>query len=115
MRDPHTIIIKPYISEKSVKLSYGDPHEMDEQRLQRSYTFVVAPDANKIEIKQAIESIYNAGKKEKADKIQVDKVRTITVRGKSRRAGRVSKGITSGFKKAMVTLVRGQILEDYGV
>ena len=115
MRDPHTIIIKPHITEKSAKLSYGDPSEMDEQLLQRSYTFIVAPDANKIEIKRAIEAIYNAGKKDKAEKVQVDKVRTITVRGKSRRAGRISRGKTSSFKKAIITLVRGQMLEDYGV
>lgn len=115
MRDPHTIIIKPHISEKSVKLSYGDQHVTEEHLIQRSYTFIVAPEANKIEIKRAIETIYNAGKKDKADKIKVDKVRTITVRGKSRRAGRTNKGKTAGFKKAIITLVHGQILEDYGV
>lgn len=115
MRDPHTIIIKPHITEKSARLSYGDPMIMDEQQIQRSYTFIVAPKSNKIEIKRAIEAIYNAGKKDKEDKVVVAKVRTISVLGKTRRAGRMNKGRASGFKKAIVTLERGQMLEDYGV
>lgn len=115
MRDPYSIIIKPHITEKSVAMSYGDSSAKSEEELRRSYTFIVAPNANKIEIKQAVEYIYNAGKKAKEEKIQVAKVRTMNVRGKTRRVGQRSKGKRPDFKKAIVTLVPGQVLEDYGV
>ena len=115
MRDPHTIIIKPHITEKSVALSYGDPLAQDESQVQRRYTFLVDRKANKIEIKNAIESIYNAGKKSKDDQIVVANVRTINVRGKSKRMGWQKVGKKSDVKKAVVTLARGQMLEDYGV
>lgn len=116
MKDPHTIIIKPHITEKSAALSYGDPMIMDESEIRRSYTFVVERSANKIEIKQAIEAIYNAGKKRDSDSnIKVASVRTMRVHGKMRRVGAGSRGKRPDFKKAIVTLVKGQILEDYGV
>jgi large subunit ribosomal protein L23 len=110
------IIIRPRITEKSARLSYGDPNVRDEELLERSYTFIVAPTANKIEIKSAIEAIYNAGKKAKDDRISVTKVRTITTKGKlGRRVGNKKQGKTPDFKKAIVTLAPGQMLEDYGV
>ncbi len=116
MKDPHTIIIKPHITEKSAALSYGDPMILDESELRRSYTFVVQGTANKIEIKQAIEAIYNAGKKRDGDSnIKVEGVRTMRVHGKMRRVGQGSRGKRPDFKKAIVTLAKGQILEDYGV
>ena len=115
VKDPHTIILRPHITEKSRNMSYGDSRTLDETKVQRSYTFIVAPDANKIEIKYAIEAIYNAGKKEKDAGISVEDVRTIKVRGKFRRVGSKSQGRRSDRKKAIVTLVRGQMLEDYGV
>ncbi len=114
MKDPHDIIIRPRISEKTVALSYGDRHQRDEKLLQRQYTFVVATTANKIEIKGAIEAIYNAGKRDKDERITVEKVRTIMVHGKTRRVG-ARKGKKPDFKKAVVTLAKGQMLEDYGV
>ena len=46
MKDPYTIIIKPHITEKSAAMSYGDPNAADEEKMQRSYTFIVAPSAN---------------------------------------------------------------------
>ena len=115
VKDPHTIIIKPHITEKSAALSYGDPMILDESELRRSYTFVVENRANKIEIKQAIEAIYNAGKRDKDSRIKVESVRTMRVRGKMRRVGQGSRGKRPDFKKAIVTLVKGQVLEDYGV
>lgn len=114
--DPYRIIIKPHITEKTVRESYGDPTQKDESQLVRKYTFVVAPDANKIQIKQAIEAIYNAGKKKKSDDlIKVTNVRTITVRGKTRNRNFRAVGKRSDWKKAIITLERGQLLEDYGV
>ncbi len=115
MRDPHTIIIKPHITEKSVALSYGDPSAQDESQIQRRYTFLVDRTANKIEIKNAIESIYNAGKKSKDDMIDVETVRTINVRGKTKKQGWQAVGKKADVKKAIITLARGQMLEDYGV
>lgn len=119
MKNPHTIILRPYITEKSAAMSYGDPRIQNEKDLVRSYTFLVAPSANKIEIKAAIEAIYNEGKK-KGDAIVVDKVRTITLPGKTiRRRTRATaypkEGKSASRKKAIVTLAKGQMLEDYGV
>lgn len=118
MKDPTQIIIRPHITERSVRESYGDPLIRDEADLVRKYTFIVAPDANKIEIKAAIEAIYNDGKKKSEDKIVVEKVRTINVHGKRARRyqGRSNiSGLRASKKKAVVTLAKGQILEDYGV
>ncbi|MCU0315328.1 MAG: 50S ribosomal protein L23 [Fimbriimonadaceae bacterium] len=114
MKDPHTIIIAPRITQKSAALSYGDPRIKDEADLQRQYTFLVAKDANKIEIKAAFEAIYNAGKK-KDDFITVTQVRTVKVLGKKRRVGQRAPGKKPDQKKAIITLAKGQKLEDYGV
>jgi large subunit ribosomal protein L23 len=137
VKNPHDIIVSPYITEKSVALSYGDDasallrkkHELaksggtakkgdkltvTEGDLVRKYTFLVAKSANKIEIKQAIEAIYNAGKK-KGDAINVTNVHTVRVLGKKRRRGQRSVGYEPDRKKAIITLAKGQMLEDYGV
>jgi len=114
MRDPHTIILSPYITEKSVSMSYGDPRLPDE-RLIRKYTFLVAPDANKIEIKHALEAIYNAGKGKKDVGITVEKVHTVNIKGKTKRVNFKNRGKRSDRKKAVITLKVGQLLEDYGV
>lgn len=113
MKNPHDIILRPHITEKAVQLSYGDPRIRDEELLVRKYTFEVATGANKIEIKQALEAIYNEGKK-KDQAIDIVSVRTIKMLGKKRRRGR-SVGYEPDRKKAVVTLGQGQMLEDYGV
>jgi large subunit ribosomal protein L23 len=129
---PYGVIIAPHITEKSVALSYGDEVgaakrlrrearksgdkgqvQVTETDLVRKYTFIVAKEANKLEIKAAVEAIYNEGRK-KDVAIEVTSVRTIRVVGKSRRRGR-SVGYEPDRKKAIVTLARGQMLEDYGV
>lgn len=115
MKDPHIIIIRPHITEKSVAMSYGDPRIKEESSIARSYTFIVANDSNKIEIKKAFEEIYNAGKKAKDERVEVKSVRTIKGHGKTRRVGFKNKGKKPDFKKAIITLVPGQVLEDYGV
>lgn len=114
MKDPHTIILRPHITEKTVALSYGNPMLEDEKDIVRTYTFVVSKDSNKIEIKNALESIYNAGKK-KDEVIEVARVRTVIMKGKTRRVGQRGKGKRPDFKKAVVTLAPGQMIEDYGV
>ncbi|CAN5364346.1 50S ribosomal protein L23 [soil metagenome] len=115
MKNPHTVIIRPHITEKSVALSYGDATIRDEEMLVRKYTFLVATDSNKLEIKSALEAIYNQGKKKDEDNITVTSVRTIKVLGKKRRRGVRVQGYSPNRKKAIVTLAPGQMLEDYGV
>lgn len=78
------VIIKPLVTEKSTRL----------QELRNTYSFQVAPGANKHQIKQAIEQIYD---------VKVADVRTMTRKGKPRRAKfRMTK--TSDWKRAVVTL-----------
>lgn len=114
MKDPHLVVVKPHITEKSVANSYGDPKIRDEAELVRKYTFIVSTSANKIEIKKAVEAIYNAGKKP-ADHIVVTDVHTIKLPGKKKKMAKRTGGITPDRKKAVVTLAKGQVLEDYGV
>jgi large subunit ribosomal protein L23 len=65
------------------------------------YVFKVHPEANKIEIAKAIESIYD---------VKVAAVNTMNRRGKMKRVGRsASKGRKSNWKKAIVTLAEGEI------
>ena len=65
------------------------------------YTFKVDPKANKIEIKEAIEKLFN---------VKVTAVRTLNVKPKKRRVGRYT-GLTNRTKKAIVTLAEGQTID----
>ncbi|MGI6605740.1 MAG: 50S ribosomal protein L23 [Peptococcia bacterium] len=87
MRNPHEVLIKPVVSERTTDLM-----------AENKYTFQVDPNANKIEIKHAVESIF---------KVDVTDVRTMNVNGKLKRQGRFT-GYTSDWKKAVVTLKDGQ-------
>lgn len=91
--DAFSTILRPVVSEKSTVL--GD---------QGKYIFEVAPTANKIQIKAAIETAF-ANKK-----VQVSAVNILHVSGKVRRRGR-SVGTTRSWKKAIVTLRAGQRLD----
>ena len=82
----HDIIIKPVISEKSM-----------DQLADRKYTFIVAKDANKIEIAKACEDIFG---------VKVEKVTTIRVQGKIKRMGATS-GKRPDYKKTIVKLTEG--------
>ena len=79
----HDIIIKPIVSEKSM-----------DQLADRKYTFKVAMDANKIEIKKAVEEIFG---------VKVEKITTARVLGKIKRMGATS-GKRADWKKAIVKL-----------
>ena len=92
MKLAREIIIKPVVIEKSVDL-------MQENK----YCFKVAKDANKIEIKNAIEEIF---------KVTVVNVNTVNVHGKMKRMGR-TQGMTSSWKKAVVTLREGDSIEVF--
>jgi large subunit ribosomal protein L23 len=83
MKTAHDVIIRPIITEASMS-----------RLADKKYTFEVASDANKIEIKKAIEEIF---------KVKVDKVNTISVKSKEKRV-RYQLGRTSEWKKAIVTL-----------
>ncbi|MFW6266081.1 MAG: 50S ribosomal protein L23 [Halanaerobiales bacterium] len=93
MRDAQDVIIKPLITEKSMDL-------MNENN---TYTFRVAKDANKIEIKKAIEEIFH---------VDVVKVNTMNVKGKKRRLG-YNEGKRPDWKKAMVKLAEGDEIEVF--
>ena len=80
----YDVILKPVITEKSMALMSS-----------KKYTFLVHPEANKIQIKEAVEKMFSGTK--------VKKVNTMNLKGKNKRIGyRV--GITSKKKKAMVQL-----------
>lgn len=104
MKDPYSIVLNPVLTEKSVRIGVDG-----------KYVFFVHPQANKIEIAQAIEAIYNEGKKKEKDHIKVAKVNVVTVRGKMRRVGMKSRGRRPNRRKAIVTLVAGHALEGFGV
>ncbi len=85
MREARTIIVEPLQTEKS----------MGSMGRSRAYSFVVKKDANKIEIRNAIQSIYTG--------VKVKQVRTMQVKGKSRRF-KARIGYQNDWKKAIVTL-----------
>jgi large subunit ribosomal protein L23 len=89
MSDPRDVIIRPVVSEKSYGL-------LD----QGVYTFIVAPDANKVEIRHAVEAIFG---------VNVVKVNTLNRPGKRKRnRGKSTYGKRSDTKRALVTLATGQ-------
>jgi len=91
------IIVKPIVTEKMTQL--GD-------KLNR-YGFRVQKDANKIEIKQAVEAMYD---------VTVDEVNTMVVAAKKKSRftkGGVVKGSTSAYKKAIITVKEGDKIDFY--
>lgn len=92
-RDPRTIVLEPVITEKTSR----------SREVKNEVTFVVARDANKIEIRNAVESLFD---------VKVLSVRTMSVRGKTKRMGRFE-GKTSAWKKAFVTLKEGESIEFF--
>ena len=86
MKFAQDIILTPVITENS----------MDLARNQKKYTFKVAKDANKIEIKNAVEELF---------KVKVDAVNVMKYDGKHKRMG-YTHGTTASFKKAIVTLTK---------
>ena len=85
------IIQKPVLTEKAT----------DDQGRRNAYQFRVPTDANKIEIRDAVERLF---------KVNVLSVNTSTVRGKWRRRGWTA-GVAPGWKRARVTLREGQTIE----
>ncbi|HET6568490.1 MAG TPA: 50S ribosomal protein L23 [Rhodothermales bacterium] len=97
MKDAHKVLIKPLVTEK-----------MSRQMADGHYAFVVDMEANKIDVRKAVEALYPA--------IKVKEVRTMVVRGKRRRQFSrkgVVEGRTAWFKKAIVTLAPGSEQIDF--
>ena len=106
MRSPEQIIKRPLLTEKGsvLKETGGRPdQQLDPEQIQPQLLFEVARDANKIEIKYAVEKLWN---------VDVIKVRTSVVRGKQKRVGRFV-GRISNWKRALVTLAAGQKIEFF--
>lgn len=90
MKDFTDIIIAPVITEKTATLGEGNV-----------YTFKVAKDANKVQIKKAIEEAFG---------VKVVKVNTLNTKAKAKRVGRYT-GKTKTYKKAYITLADGDKIE----
>ncbi len=93
MRKVSEILVKPLVTEKSHQ-------QLDKHG---AYTFVVANDANKIEIAQAVEKQFG---------VKVQTVRTMRYAGKDRRVGKFV-GRRASWKKAVVTLQDGDTIEIF--
>ena len=91
--DPRDVLLKPVISEKSYRL-------VDEGK----YTFLVAPEANKTQIRQAVEQVFH---------VKVAGVNTINRPGKRRRT-RYGWGRRADTKRAIVTLAAGEKIDVFG-
>jgi large subunit ribosomal protein L23 len=87
----HDVLLRPVISEKSV---------LETER--NNYTFAVARDANKFQIREAVEAQF---------KVNVVGVRVLTVKPKQKRRGRRQLGTVPGWRKAVVTIEAGQKIE----
>lgn len=92
IKDPRDILLAPVVSEKSYGL-------LDENK----YTFIVAPDANKTEIKIAVEKVFD---------VKVISVNTINRQGKRRRT-RFGTGQRVSTKRAIVTVAEGQRIDIF--
>ena len=106
MRSPEQIIKRPLLTEKGtlLKETGGNPEgEVDPETVKAQLLFEVAKDANKVEIRHAVEKLWN---------VDVVSVRTQIVRGKEKRVGRFI-GKASNWKKAVVTIAPGQNIEFF--
>lgn len=89
----HAVLVQPLLTEKLTGL----------REKTNTVGFIVHPNANRVQIKQAVEALL---------KVKVEKVNVMNVRGKTKRLGRFS-GRRSDWKKAFVTLKKGEKLEMY--
>lgn len=92
-RDPRTVILEPVVTEKATR----------DREAKNEVAFKVARDANKVEIRNAVEELFD---------VVVTSVRTMSVRGKLKRLGRFE-GRRASWKKAIVTLKEGQVIDFF--
>lgn len=93
MKHPHEILMRPLITEKSMLARESN----------NQFAFKVAPDANKLEIANAVEKAFS---------VKVLEVRTINVMGKKKRRGRIM-GKRADWKKAVVRLAEGDNIKYF--
>lgn len=91
--DLHSILVQPLLTEKITAM----------REASNTVGFLVHPDANRLQIKQAVEALL---------KVKVERVNVMNVQGKIKRLGRFS-GKRSDLKKAFVKLKQGEKLELY--
>jgi large subunit ribosomal protein L23 len=106
MRSPQTIIKRPLLTEKGTRLrETGGQAEVPEEgeEVEQKVLFEVARDANKVQIREAVEKLFQ---------VTVLDVRTQIVRGKLKRIGRFA-GRRPHWKKAIVTLKAGDTIEFF--
>ena len=105
MRAAQAIIKRPLLTEKSARLreTGGGGRKAEGEDYAQQVVFEVARDANKIEIRRAVQDLF---------KVTVADVRTLVVRGKAKRIGRFS-GRRPAWKKAFVTLKPGDNIEFF--
>jgi large subunit ribosomal protein L23 len=106
MRPPEEIIKRPLLTEKGTRLKETGGQtggEVDPETLKAQLLFEVARDANKVEIRYAVQKLWN---------VDVLSVRTSVVRGKEKKMGRFV-GKRSNWKKAVVTIAAGQNIEFF--
>jgi len=106
MRSAQSVIKRPLLTEKTARLretggAAAAPAEGDEYS--QKVVFEVSRDANKVDVRRAVESLF---------KVTVTDVRTLVVRGKVKRVGRFS-GQRPSWKKAFVTLKPGDNIEFF--
>ena len=94
VRDPRDVLLAPVISEKSYGLLDGN-----------QYTFIVRPEANKTQIKIAVEQVFN---------VKVLSVNTINRQGKRKRSRGTRMGQRKNTKRAIVSLAPGDRIEIFG-
>ena len=90
---PHEVVMRPLVTEKTLRIAERE----------NAYTFQVARNANKVQIRNAIEALFS---------VKVTGVRTANHLGKARRMGRYT-GSTPAWKKAVVRLKDGDTIEFY--
>ena len=91
-----SVIVKPIFTEKQTELT---------EKYENRYGFIVQPSANKVQIKQAVEALYN---------VHVESVNTMKYDGKKRSrytTSGVVEGRTASYKKAIVTLREGETID----
>ncbi len=108
-RAPHEILIRPIVTEETSRLQFNPGrirkrHEDKDIPVRPRVAFVVDRNATKIEIRKAVEAMFD---------VHVTSVNTMNVLGKERRMGR-HVGRRPSWKKAIVTLAEGEMIDVFG-
>lgn len=94
MDDITSVVVKPLLTERGTHL----------KETHNKFLFEVAKSSNKLEVKRAVEHLFN---------VKVGEVRTVSMRGKRKRLGSKPAGRRADWKKAIVTLLPGHTIEFF--